>query len=285
MRATSLIFLLALGSAQAAAPKVGPERIVLQTPAGDIVVALYPETAPAHAAKFLSLVRSGAYDGTKLLKVRTPVYLHFSGVGARRTPLTAEQLAAIPKLKPAPGKAPPKTGVLAMARDKDDPDETGTSFLILLADIPGLGTSFTIFGEVRGGMEVAWALANAPLNASGRPRARVEVGRAFAVDSAKELEKVALKPVDFPALKALPEEGGGPPLRGLGALLGAAGLALFFLNGRRGTAASIGLLSALSGFFLALVAAAPSANSTPWTGTFLMVLAVAVFWLMGRFES
>ena len=205
MKAALLIFLLSR-PALGATPKVGPERIVLQTPAGDIVVALYPETAPAHAAKFLSLVRSGAYDGTKLLKARTPVYLHFSGVGARRVPLTAEQLAAIPALKPAPGKAPPKTGVLAMARAKDDPDETGTSFLILLADIPGLGSSFTIFGEVRGGMEVAWALANAPLDAKSRPRARVEILRAFAVGSAKELEAVALKPVDFP-LKALPQEG------------------------------------------------------------------------------
>lgn len=286
MKAAFLLCLLSSPSAFAATPKLGPERIILQTPAGDLVLALYKENAPAHAAKFLSLVRSGAYDGTKLLKVRTPVYLHFSGVGQRNPPLPAEQLSAIPALKSAPGSAPPKTGALAMARDKDDPDETGTSFLILLADIPGLGSSFTIFGEVRAGMEVAWALANAPLDARGRPRARVGVLRAFAVDSPGDADKLKLKPVDFPALKSLPEEGGkSVSLIVFGALLGAAGLSLYFFKSRRGPAASVGLLLALSGYFLAFLAAAPSANSTPWIGSVLMILAIAMFWFMGRFES
>lgn len=287
MKRAYLLALLLPSSALGSAPKTGPERIVLATPAGDMVLALYPEAAPGHAAKFLELVRAGAYDGTKLLKVRLPVYLHFSGVGGRRAPLAPDQLRGIRVLKPAPGKAPAKTGALAMARDKDDPDETGTSFVILLADIPGMTAAYTVFGEVRSGMEVAWALANAPLDARGRPRARVEVARAFAVDSAQAVEKLTLKPVDFAALLALPEEGGKTSQNSpAGALLAAAGLALFLLKSRVGPrAASLGLLLALSGYFVSFIAAAPAANRTPGSGLMLLVLGVAAFWLMGRFET
>lgn len=287
MKRVLLAALLLPPAALGAASRTGPERIVLSTPAGDMVLALYPEAAPRHAAKFLELARAGAYDGTKLLKVRLPVYLHFSGVGGRRAPLGPDQLRRIQVLKPAPGKAPAKTGALAMARDKDDTDETGTSFVILLADIPGMTSSYTVFGEVRSGMEVAWALANAPLDARGRPKARVEVTRALAVDSAKAVEKLALKPVDFAALLALPEEGGKTsPNNPAGALLAAAGLALFLMKTRVGPrAASLGLLLILSGYFVSFVAAAPAANRTPGSGLLLLVLGIGAFWLMGRFET
>ena len=50
-------------------PRVADERVILHTNAGDIVLALYPDAAPAHVAQFLKLVRLGVYDTTRFLRV------------------------------------------------------------------------------------------------------------------------------------------------------------------------------------------------------------------------
>ena len=52
-----------------AAPTVGPDRIVLQTTAGDVVLELYPGVAPKTVAHVLALARAGAFDGMDFFRV------------------------------------------------------------------------------------------------------------------------------------------------------------------------------------------------------------------------
>src|SRR5262249_52345369 len=79
-------------------PRLAPERIVLHTPAGDAVLALYPDIAPRHVEQILRLVRLGAYDSTHFFRVIPNFVVQLSIVQDRTLPLTAEQRAAIQRI-------------------------------------------------------------------------------------------------------------------------------------------------------------------------------------------
>jgi cyclophilin family peptidyl-prolyl cis-trans isomerase len=64
----SMAVLLAGGTLPAAAQTTGRERVVIETPYGNMTVALYKET-PLHSANFLKLVREGFYDSTLFHRV------------------------------------------------------------------------------------------------------------------------------------------------------------------------------------------------------------------------
>ena len=50
--------------------KVDPENLILfQTTAGDVVIEIFPEAAPAHAVQFRAIIESGDFDGTAFHRV------------------------------------------------------------------------------------------------------------------------------------------------------------------------------------------------------------------------
>lgn len=263
-----------------AAPAQRPERVVLHTDAGDVVLALYAG-APRHAAKLLALFRDGAYDTAPVTKVDPARFIAFGGVERRREPLPSGRVREITRLPVETGGGPHRAGVVAMAHAPDDPDASETAFVILFADIPPMDGRFSAVGEVVGGRGALEALKNTLADGDSRPVAPVELRGSGVFRSEEELAKTALRGPDRGALGRDEAATRRRALLGL-AVLGlalAAGLRLF-----RPGAASVALLLVLSGFFAAFAALADLSATSSWLSVALFAATVAVFRLMGRFE-
>jgi len=283
MRSLPLAVLLFAAPAFAS-PALKPERIVLKTGAGDLVVALYAG-APRHAAKLLALFREGAYDTVPVTKVDPSRFIAFGGVERRREPLPAARVGAIKRLDVETGGGPHRAGVVAMAHAPGDPDATETAFVILFAHIAPMDGRFSAVGEVVGGREVLEALKALPVDGEARPRAPLELRATTVFASETELAKTVLRGPDE---RALGRDDGASRRRILLilAVLGlAAGAGVWLLRARLGPAAvSIALLTVLAGFFSAFAALADLSASHSFLSVALFASTVGVFRLMGRFE-
>lgn len=171
-------------AAAGAAPALGPERVVLETNAGDVVLGLFPQAAPKTVAHILDLVRSGAFDGADFFRV-IPGFIVQVDVNQRSTPMPtgARAVAAttVP-LEVAAGLVHQR-GVLSMAHYDGKPNSGGTGFSVLLGPAPSLDHQYTIFGDVEQGMDVVDEIAAVPLSGSA-PITPVVITHALVADAA-----------------------------------------------------------------------------------------------------
>jgi peptidylprolyl isomerase len=256
-----------------AAPALRPERVILHTDAGDLVVALYAG-APRHAAKLLALFRDGAYDGAPISKVdstRFAAIASLPGTKASRLPVESG--------------GPHVPGVVSMAHQPGDADAGETAFVILFAAIPSMDGRFSAVGEVVGGRDVLEALKSAPVDGESRPVRPLAVRTSAVLSSEAALAKAILRGPDYAALGR--DEGASRRrvLLGLAVLGLVLGAGLLPLRGRLGPAApSVGLLSILAGYFAAFAALTDLSASSAWLSVPLFAATVGVFRLMSRFE-
>jgi len=124
----------------------------LQTEKGDISIELYPDKAPIAVNNFIFLARNGWYDGVTFHRVISgfvaqagdPSGTGFGGPG----------YAFVNEI--SPDLKFDKAGIVAMANA--GPDSNGSQFFITYAPAPQLDGSYTIFGKVISGMDVAQSL-------------------------------------------------------------------------------------------------------------------------------
>ena len=136
---------------------------------GKMVAELYPELAPNSVHNFISLVKSGFYDGLIFHRV-IPGFMiqggcpdgtgmggpgysirgEFARNGFRQNTLKHER------------------GVLSMARAMH-PNSAGSQFFIMVDEAPHLDGDYAAFGKVIEGMEVADAIVNAKRDGMDRP--------------------------------------------------------------------------------------------------------------------
>lgn len=126
-------------------------QVRIATDKGDIVLRLFPDDAPMHAAAFLKLVESGFYDGLAFHRVEPGFVVQGGdpdgdGTGGPGYRLKAEFNAR-----------PHSRGTLAMAR-ASNPDSAGSQFYICLADARFLDGQYTVFGEMTDGFEALDAI-------------------------------------------------------------------------------------------------------------------------------
>ena len=121
----------------------------IQTEKGDIVIELFPDIAPLAVNSFVFLAQDGWFDGVTFHRVLPgfvaqagdPTGTGMGGPGyAFRNETTA-------------GLVFDRAGLLAMANS--GPDSNGSQFFITYGEAEQLNGSYTIFGEVIEGMEVA----------------------------------------------------------------------------------------------------------------------------------
>ena len=232
-----------------AAPTLRPERIVLHTDAGDLVLALYAD-APRHAEKMLALFGDGAYDGAPITKVYAT---RFAAVASRPGAKTARL--------PVESGGPHRAGVIAMAHQPGDPNLNETAFIILFADMPAMDGRFSAVGEIINGRIALETLRTVPVDDKSQPSRPIV------------LRTSAVLNVDTPR-RHLP--------LALGFLLFASGIALWL----KGVPvwSSAGLLVCLAGFFSAFAALADLSPSSPWLSVPLFAATIGIFRLMSRFE-
>ena len=283
-------FLLEMARAENA-PVVAEERIVLRTNAGDLVLALYPETAPRHVDQILKLVRLGAYDTTDFFRVDPSYLVQLGEVESRRLPLSEEQQAAVRPIPAEFSRLKHRRGALTMARQDDDPSSARTSFCILLVDSPHLDGKYTVFGQLERGYDVIDEMARVPRDAHNVPRKRIEVLKAEVVSSLEELSNVHLsgpKPIVVGEGEAFsPEDGAREIFAVVIALMVLVSGASFALGGRvpQKIHRSLSLLNALMGGFALFVFLAPASRQNHLYALTLLAGIFGTLKLMGKFED
>jgi peptidylprolyl isomerase/peptidyl-prolyl cis-trans isomerase B (cyclophilin B) len=126
-------------------------QVRIVTDRGDIVVKLFPDDAPMHAAAFLKLVQAGFYDGLTFHRVEPGFVVQGgdpsgNGTGGPGYTLKAEF-----------NTRPHERGTLAMARSSN-PDSAGSQFYLCLADARFLDGQYTVFGTITEGFDVLDAI-------------------------------------------------------------------------------------------------------------------------------
>jgi len=151
-----LIVLLVVALAQPAMAKL-PEGVTLEkatnpvikisTDKGEMILELFPDSAPKHVESMLTLIKKDFYKGLNFHRVVSGFVIQGgcpqgTGTGGPGYNLDAE-FNARKHLK----------GTLAMARSMN-PNSAGSQFYICLAEIPHLDNQYTVFGQLVKGHDV-----------------------------------------------------------------------------------------------------------------------------------
>jgi len=128
-----------------------------------IRVELYPEVAPNTVNNFISLVQSGAYDGTVFHRIIKDYMIQGgdpegSGLGGPGYSIKGEFSS-----NGFPNGLSHTRGVISMARSEGE-DTAGSQFFIMHGDVPNLDGNYAAFGEVIEGIEVVDELAELPVS-------------------------------------------------------------------------------------------------------------------------
>jgi cyclophilin family peptidyl-prolyl cis-trans isomerase len=134
----------------------------MRTNQGDIVLELFDEDAPKTVANFKQLSGQGFYDGVIFHRVIPDFMIQGgdpTGTGTGGPGYTFEDEINDNKVV---------RGALAMANA--GPDTNGSQFFIVTTEAaPWLDGKHTVFGEVRGGMEVVDRIGETETDARDRP--------------------------------------------------------------------------------------------------------------------
>lgn len=168
-----------LGAAFSFAAEKAPSKAptaVIKTKFGDMEVAFFPEKAPKHVENFITLAKSGFYNGTIFHRV-IPGFMIQGGDPNTKDPKKPETYGMggpSHRLQAEFNDIPHRRGILSMART-NDPNSAGSQFFIVVKDSNFLDGQYTVFGEVVKGMEVADKIVNLPRNARDLPAERAEI--------------------------------------------------------------------------------------------------------------
>lgn len=151
-------------------------KAIIKTKFGDMEVVFFPDKAPKHVENFVTLAKSGFYNGTIFHRV-IPGFMIQGGDPNTKDPKKPETYGV-----GGPGHRvnaefndiPHRRGILSMART-NDPNSAGSQFFIVVKDSNFLDGQYTVFGEVVKGMEVADQIVNLPRNARDLPTERAEM--------------------------------------------------------------------------------------------------------------
>lgn len=139
------------------APQAGdkdiPEgnHIKIETDNGEILIELYPDTAPNTVANFKALAGKGYYDGLLFHRV-IPGFMAQGG-----DPDGTGMGGPGYKVKAEFNERHHVRGTVAMARSSN-PDSAGSQFYICFEPQPHLDGQYTVFGQVVDGLDVVDAI-------------------------------------------------------------------------------------------------------------------------------
>jgi peptidyl-prolyl cis-trans isomerase B (cyclophilin B) len=138
-------------------------QATVETSAGTIELDLHATDAPAAVNNFVFLAREGFYDGVVFHRVIAGFMIQGGdpeGSGRGGPGYRFDDELALARTHGYP------RGTLAMANS--GPNTNGSQFFIVHEDA-GLPPQYTVFGDVRSGIEVVDTIAATATNASDRP--------------------------------------------------------------------------------------------------------------------
>ena len=125
-----------------------PENTLeIQLKDGTVVIELLPDVAPLHVARLKELTRQGFYDGIKFHRVIDGFMAQTgdplgNGTGGSNLPDLPAEFSSVPF----------ERGTVGMARSAN-PNSANSQFFIMFAEGSFLNGQYTVFGQVRSGME------------------------------------------------------------------------------------------------------------------------------------
>lgn len=136
----------------------GPEQVIdpekeytatIKTEKGDIVVELYPDTAPVNVNSFAFLAQEGWYEGTTFHRVLPEFVAQGGDPTGTGIGFPGYQCGD----EVVPSRTFDEAGVVSLANS--GPETNGSQFFITYDEVPSLNPNFTIIGQVIDGMDVA----------------------------------------------------------------------------------------------------------------------------------
>ncbi len=142
--------------------------VTIKTNKGTMKVELYPEVAPNTVNNFISLVKSGFYDGTIFHRV-IPGFM-IQGGDPEGTGMGGPDYSIKGEFSGNGFKNDLKhtKGVISMARSMR-PNSAGSQFFIMVADAPHLDGQYASFGKLTEGQEVADSIVASKRDYMDRP--------------------------------------------------------------------------------------------------------------------
>jgi peptidyl-prolyl cis-trans isomerase B (cyclophilin B) len=163
------------------APAPADEVAVIKTAGGEMVVAFWPDVAPATVENFKKLAKQGFYDGTAFHRI-VKGFMIQGGDPQTKDPAKEDLYGTGGpgyKIKAEFNDRPHVRGVLSMARSRD-PDSAGSQFFICLDRAPHLDGKYTAFGKLVKGEDVLLTIGETPVSYSrggelSKPKERVGI--------------------------------------------------------------------------------------------------------------
>lgn len=136
---------------------------------GDVIKAeLYPETAPNTVNNFISLVKSGYYNGLTFHRVIKGFMIQGGCPNGTGTGGPGYQIKGEFSGNGIKNDLAHTRGVLSMARAMH-PDSAGSQFFIMHEDAPHLDGAYAAFGKVTEGMEAVDRIASVRTDMRDKP--------------------------------------------------------------------------------------------------------------------
>ena len=147
----------------------------IETNHGNISFNLLPELAPETVRNFEKLVRDGFYNGTLFHRV-IPGFMIQGGDPNTKTDNKGSWGMGGPgySIKAEFSSRSHLRGIVSMARSQD-PNSAGSQFFIVTSDSAFLDREYTVFGQVKEGMDVADKIVNEQRDGNDCPLEKVEM--------------------------------------------------------------------------------------------------------------
>lgn len=152
-------------------------QATIETNFGNIVFELMPNYAPETVRNFTKLAKSNFYDGTLFHRV-IPGFMIQGGDPNTKRPDKAKWGMGGPgyTIKAEFNSKSHLRGIVSMAR-ASDPDSAGSQFFIVTTDSTFLDRQYTVFGEVKTGMDVADKIVSLPRDRNDCPNQEAKILR------------------------------------------------------------------------------------------------------------
>lgn len=150
--------------------------VTLETAEGDIMLELYPESAPESVRSFLNLAATGAFDTTTFSRVVPGFVIQGGNLGTSdywSNELAKRAAKAVPD---EPNQIKHERGIVSLARS-EEPNSATTHFFILLREAATLDGKFAAFGRVKTGLDTVEKINGRPVE-DERPKDPVRIRKA-----------------------------------------------------------------------------------------------------------
>ena len=134
-------------------------KLILELKDGKVEIELFPDVAPNHVKRILTLIKNKEYDGVVFHRVIDQFMAQTGDVefgNSKSGSFSLERAGTgssnLPDLKAEFNNIPHEKGTLSMARSSN-PNSANSQFFICFESAPHLDRQYTVFGKVIKGME------------------------------------------------------------------------------------------------------------------------------------